>query len=57
MDGRGRVYVNIFIERLWWSVKHKKCYLRGSDSVTESRLWLGRYFGVYNHDRPHQFIG
>lgn len=56
MDGRGRAYDNIFIERLWWSVKHEEVYLRGYDSVTEARLCLGRYFGFYNYERPHQSL-
>jgi len=57
MDGRGRAYDNIFIERLWWSVKHEEVYLRDYDSVTAAREWLGRYFGFYNYDRPHQSLG
>ena len=56
MDGRGRAYDNIFIERLWWSVKYEEVSLRGYDSVSEARLGLTRYFGFYNYERPHQAL-
>ena len=57
MDGRGRVYDNIFIERLWRSVKYEEVYLNDYRTVTEAREGLGRYFHQYNHERLHQSLG
>ena len=57
MDGRGRVQDNIFIERLWWTVKYQFLYLRSFDSGLELRHGLGEWFRFYNHDRPHQSFG
>ena len=54
MDGRGRVYDNIFVERLWRSVKYEEVYLHDYQMVAEAVAGLGRYFGFYNHERPHQ---
>jgi putative transposase len=54
MDGRARAFDNIFIERLWRSVKHEEVYLHDYQTPAESRLGLGRYFAFYNHQRPHQ---
>jgi len=56
MDGAGRVYDNIFVERLWRSVKHEEVYLHDYQSPAEARLGLGRYLGFYNHQRPHQAL-
>ena len=57
MDGRGRVYDNIFVERLWRSVKYEEVYLHDDQTVAEAVAALGRYLAFYNHDRPHQAFG
>ncbi len=56
MDGRGRVFDNIFVERLWRSVKHEDVYLKGYVSLTELRLGMEEYFIFYNGKRPHQAL-
>jgi putative transposase len=56
MDGRGRVYDNIFVERLWRSVKYEEVYLKDYEGVTEARESLGKYFEFYNDKRPHQAL-
>jgi putative transposase len=56
MDGRGRVFDNIFIERLWRSVKYEDVYLKDYASVTELNAGLERYFRFYNNERPHQSL-
>ena len=56
MDGRGRVFDNIFIERLWRSVKYEEVFLRDYESVGEARRRLGAYFDFYNFERPHQSL-
>jgi len=56
MDGRGRCYDNIFIERLWRSVKHEHVYLHEPQTVGEAASGLGRYLAFYNHERPHQAL-
>lgn len=57
MDGKGRVFDNIFIERLWRSVKYEEVYLHDYDSVREAVAGLARYFTLYNTKRPHQSLG
>ena len=57
MDGRGRVYDNIFVERLWRSVKYEEVYLHDYQTPAEAVAGLGRYFTFYNHERPHQAFG
>ena len=57
MDGRGRAYDNIFVERLWRTVKYEEVYLHDYASLTEARESLERYFRFYNHARPHQSLG
>jgi putative transposase len=57
MDGRGRVFDNIFIERLWRSVKVEEVYLHDYQTVREVRDGLGWYFPFYNEERPHQTLG
>jgi putative transposase len=57
MDGRGRALDNVFVERLWRSVKYEEVYLRDYASVPDARQGLGRYFGFYNQERPHQALG
>ena len=56
MDGRGRVFDNIFIERLWRSVKYEEVYLNEYRSVEEAIIGLRRYFEYYNRERPHQSL-
>jgi putative transposase len=56
MDGRGRALDNIFVERLWRSVKYEDIYLKGYDSVRTLFLGLTEYFEFYNHERPHQSL-
>ena len=57
MDGRGRATDNIFIERLWRSVKYEEIYLRDYADGTETRRGLNRYFRFYNTQRRHQGLG
>ncbi len=57
MDGRGRALDNIFVERLWRSVKHEDVYLKGYASVSEWLLGLTEYFVFYNGERKHQSLG
>jgi len=54
MDGRGRWLDNVFIERLWRSVKHEEVYLKAYDDLTEARRELAAYFEFYNRRRRHQ---
>jgi len=56
MDGRGSWRDNVFVERLWRSVKYEEVYLRAYDSVAEARRSLGSYLGFYNHKRPHSSL-
>ena len=56
MDGKGRVFDNIFVERLWRSVKYEEVYLHDYRSVPEARGRLGSYFSFYNIDRLHQAL-
>jgi len=57
MDGRGRALDNVFIERLWRSVKYEEVYLRDYRDVVHSRRSLRAYFRFYNTERPHQALG
>ncbi len=57
MDGKGRVFDNIFVERLWRTVKVEEVYLRDYQTVTEATYNLGRYFEFYNNRRLHQALG
>ena len=57
MDGKGRYIDNIFVERLWRSVKYEEVYLHAYESVSEARAGLARYFAFYNQERPHQALG
>ncbi len=54
MDGRGRVFDNIFIERLWRTVKYQNIYVQGYETITDVRLGLKEYFCLYNTVRIHQ---
>lgn len=57
MDGKGRWVDNVFVERLWRTVKYEEVYLRAYDSIADARRSLGRYFDFYNTERRHQSIG
>ncbi|MGA0233928.1 MAG: integrase core domain-containing protein, partial [Saprospiraceae bacterium] len=56
MDGKGRWMDNVFIERLWRSVKYEDVYLKEYTSVEELRRGLAQYFQYYNHERTHQSL-
>lgn len=57
MDGRGRVFDNIFIERLWRSVKYEEVYTKSYESVRDAHDNLARYFRLYNSERLHESLG
>jgi putative transposase len=57
MDGKGRWIDNVFVERLWRSVKYESIYLHAYDTPREVRVALARYFEFYNAHRPHQSLG
>ena len=57
MDGRGRAFDNIFVERLWRTVKHEDVYLKGYATMGELMTGLTEYFTFYNSERPHQSLG
>jgi len=57
MDGRGRVYDNIFVERLWRSVKYEDVYLKHYDDAHEAWRVLAEYFAFYNRERLHRSLG
>jgi putative transposase len=56
MDSKGRVYDNIFVERLWRSVKYEEVYLKDYVEVPEAIEGIGGYFRFYNNERPHQAL-
>ena len=56
MDGRGRAFDNIFVERLWRTVKYEDVYLKEYASVVALEQGLARYFTFYNQERPHQSL-
>jgi putative transposase len=57
MDGRGRCLDNVFVERLWRTVKYEDIYLWRYEAVSPLQQGLGRYFPYYNEGRPHQALG
>lgn len=57
LDGRGRAFDNIMIERLWRSLKYEEVYLKNYQSVKDAALGLKDYFKFYNEERPHQALG
>jgi putative transposase len=57
MDGRGRFSDNIFVERLWRSLKYEEIYLKAYQSIAEARDAIASYFDFYNHERLHQALG
>ena len=56
MDGKGAWRDNVFVERLWRSVKYEEVYLRAYDNVSEARASIGRYLDFYNARRPHSSL-
>jgi putative transposase len=56
MDGRGRAFDNIFIERLWRSVKYEEVYLKGYETVMDAVTGIDSYLNFYNHERLHQSL-
>ena len=56
MDGRGSWRDNVFVERLWRSVKYEEVYLRAYDTVSDARASIARYFSFYNTQRPHSSL-
>jgi len=56
MDGKGRCLDNVFVERLWRTVKYEDIYIRGYEAVPQLRQGLGAYFGFYNDERRHQSL-
>jgi putative transposase len=56
MDGKGAWRDNVFVERLWRSIKYEEMYLRAYDSVAEARTSIGRYLAFYNGRRPHSSL-
>ena len=57
MDGRGRCMDNVFVERLWRSIKYEEVYLKAYQNGTEARKEIGAYLAFYNPERPHQALG
>ena len=57
MDGRGRAIDNIFVERLWRSVKYEDVYLKGYETIPQAEAGLKEYFNFYNTERHHQSLG
>ena len=56
MDGRGAWRDNVFVERLWRSIKYEEVYLRAYNTVGEARASIGRYLTFYNGQRPHSSL-
>lgn len=56
MDGKGRWQDNVFVERLWRSLKYEEIYLKAYESIAEARREIGAYFEFYNHRRRHQSL-
>lgn len=57
MDGRGRAFDNIFVERVWRNVKYEDVYLKGYATMGELMFGMTKYFAFYNYERPHQSLG
>jgi len=57
MDGRGRAFDNIFVERLWRSVKHEDVYLKGYATMGVLLIGLTKYFAFYNGERSYRVLG
>ena len=56
MDGKGAWRDNVFVERLWKSIKYEEVYLRAYETVGEARSSIGRYLDFYNGQRPHSSL-
>ena len=56
MDGRGSWRDNVFVERLWRSIKYEEVYLHAYDSVSQAKSGIGRYIEFYNTRRPHSAL-
>ena len=56
MDGRGSWRDNVFVERLWRSIKYEEVYMRAYDTVSDARASIGRYLTFYNGRRPHSSL-
>lgn len=56
MDGKGRALDNVFVERLWRTVKYEEVYIKDYDTVSDARSNLGQYLRFYNDERPHQSL-
>jgi putative transposase len=56
MDGKGRAFDNIFVERLWRTVKYEEVYIKGYENGPEAHKGLGAYMPYYNNERPHQAL-
>jgi len=57
MDGKGRCMDNVFVERLWRSIKYEEVYLKAYQNGSEARRGIGAYLAFYNKERPHQALG
>ncbi len=57
MDGKGRRLDNVFVERLWWSLKYEEVYLRAYQSVAEASMSITNYFDYFNRERRHSSLG
>ena len=57
MDGRGRWLDNVFVERLWRSLKYEEVHLKAYANGLEARIGIGQWFRFYNDSRPHQALG
>ena len=57
MDGKGRYSDNLFIERLWRTVKYEEVYIKAYQNGRDARVRIGDYFRFYNTERPHQSLG
>jgi putative transposase len=57
MDGKGSYRDNLFIERLWRTVKYEEVYLKAYQDGRDARIGIGDYFRFYNNERPHQALG
>jgi len=56
MDGKGAWRDNVFVERLWWSIKYEEVYLHAYKTGSEARAGIGRYLTFYNTRRPHSSL-
>ena len=57
MDGKGRCIDNVFVERLWRSLKYEEVYLHAYDGMLDARRGIGGYLNFFNDERPHQALG